>query len=56
MTVGISQRDTFPTSFLVIIIAAFLFMGEPSIYESARVWIGKAAGTIPETYIWNPDN
>lgn len=41
--------------FLVVAILVVLFHVDPDIAESLRVWIGKAAGTIPVDYVWTPD-
>lgn len=42
--------DSFQLTILMLIIVGILFSGEPSIHESAMVWIGKEAGTIPDSY------
>jgi hypothetical protein len=47
--------DSFLGAMIAIAIAVILFSGEPDIAESARVWIGKAAGTIPADYVWKKE-
>jgi len=36
---------------LLCALLVVLFQGDPDISDSLRVWIGKAAGTIPADYV-----
>ena len=47
-----STGDSFLGAIIAIVIALFVFSGDPDIATSARIWIGKAAGTIPADYVY----